>query len=128
MLHHADRLPGFIAYEDKTRLGLLTYKKHDNDCEIISLDSLESGKGVGSALVQSLISLVSGTECNRVWLITTNDNTDALCFYQKIGFELLVIHRNAVTKSRALKSLIPETGSNGIPIRDEIELQYTIKG
>ncbi|GAB6277014.1 MAG: hypothetical protein SAMD01599839_15540 [Rectinema sp.] len=58
-----------------------------------------------------------------MWLVTTNDNIDALRFYQKRGFELLKIHRNAISKSRKIKPTIPETGNYGISIRDEIELE-----
>jgi hypothetical protein len=59
-------------------------------------------------------------------LITTNDNTAALRFWQKRGFKLLRVHRNAVEKSRKLKPEIPLTGNDGIPIRDEIELEMML--
>ena len=59
-------------------------------------------------------------------LITTNDNTHALRFYQKLGFELTALYCHAVDLSRKLKPSIPETGQDGIPIRDEIELQLRL--
>lgn len=58
-----------------------------------------------------------------MWLITTNDNTVALRFYQKRGFVLAAIHRNALEESRRLKPSIPLVGIDGIPIRDETELE-----
>ncbi len=65
--------------------------------------------------------------CKRICLITTNDNLDALCFWQKIGFSIKAIYRDAVVRARCLKSEIPLIGNHGIPIRDEIELELKIK-
>jgi hypothetical protein len=64
--------------------------------------------------------------CTRLWLITTNDNLHALRFYQKRGFMLVAVHRNAVEQSRKLKPEIPLYGKDGIPIRDEIELEMLL--
>jgi hypothetical protein len=47
----------------------------------------------------------------------------ALRFYQKQGFMIAALHRNAIAASRRLKPEIPEIGFDGIPIRDEIELE-----
>jgi len=62
--------------------------------------------------------------CPRLWLVTTNDNVDALRFYQRRGFCLVCVHRGAVDHSRAhLKPEIPLAGNNRIPLRDELELE-----
>jgi RimJ/RimL family protein N-acetyltransferase len=63
---------------------------------------------------------------SRVWLITTNDNTDALRFYQKAGFRIVAVHQDAVALARRIKPEIPIMGENGIPIRDEIELELML--
>ena len=57
----------------------------------------------------------------------TNDNTAALRFYQKYGFALVAVHRNAIEQDRLLKPEIPFTGNDGIPLRDEIELEIRLK-
>jgi hypothetical protein len=55
----------------------------------------------------------------RLWVITTNDNVDALRFYQRYGFCLAAVHRGAVDRSRArLKPEIPPVGAYGIPLCD----------
>jgi len=123
IIHHPDQLPGFVALESDQPVGLATYDLRDGDCEIVTLDSLESGMGVGTALVKAVARVASTRGCKRIWLITTNDNTRAIRFYQKTGFGLVTIHRNAIDESRKLKPSIPETGNDGIPIRDEIELE-----
>ena len=74
-------------------------------------------------MVNAVIDVALIKKCKRVWLITTNDNLGALRFYQKMGFELVAIYRGAINKSRKIKPSIPEKGFDGIPIRDEIELE-----
>jgi len=59
----------------------------------------------------------------RVWLVTTNDNLAALRFYQRRNFNLVKIYPNAIRFVRKLKPGIPLIGNDGIPLRDEIELE-----
>ena len=59
----------------------------------------------------------------RVWLITTNDNLDAIRFYQRRGFMISAIYKNALEFSRKLKPSIPTIGRYGIYMRDEIEFE-----
>jgi hypothetical protein len=55
-----------------------------------------------------------------------DDNTNALRFYQRRGMRLAGLHRDAIAGSRRLKPEIPETGADGIPIRDELELELVL--
>jgi len=125
-LHRADALPGFIAVQDSKPAGLITYDIVGERCEIVTMNSLVEGKGIGSALIDAVKSVAATAGCKRLWLITTNDNTNALHFYQKRGFLLVAVHRNAIKKSRRLKPEIPLTGNDGIPIRNEIELEMML--
>jgi DNA-3-methyladenine glycosylase I len=124
-VHQADALPGFVAETAQGRAGLVTYHLEAGQCEIVSLDSLLEGRGIGSALVAAVRQVAHQAGCTRLWLITTNDNLRALRFYQRRGFLLVAIHRNALDFSRQLKPEIPAVGENGIPLRDEIELGMT---
>ena len=117
-------LQGFIAESDNAEvLGLLTYQISKGECEIVTLDSLKSGGGIGTALIEKMIRSAHEKNCSRVWLITTNDNLNALRFYQKRGFSLAKLFPGEVNRSRILKPSIPLLGEDGIPIRDEIELE-----
>lgn len=89
----------------------------------MSLDSLRESQGIGTALMEAVKKVALEAGCCRIWLITTNDNLHALRFYQKRGFVLVAVHRGAVTASRKIKPEIPLMGADGIPIRDEIELE-----
>ena len=125
-IYKADELPGFVAVQEGKPAGLLTYQINGKDCEIVTMNSLVENQGIGSALIDAVKSAAVTAGCKRLWLITTNDNTAALRFWQKRGFSLLAIHCNAVEQSRRLKPEIPLSGNDGIPIRDEIELEMTL--
>ena len=119
-------LPGFVAVADGEVMGLLTYHVEADACEIVTLDSQREGQGIGTALLEATKVAARGAGCRRLWLITTNDNTQALRFYQKRGFHLVTVHRDAVAAARVVKPEIPLIGNDGIPIRDEIELEMPL--
>jgi DNA-3-methyladenine glycosylase I len=125
-IHHADELPGFIAIQDSKPAGLIIYDIVGERCEIVTMNSLVEGKGIGSALIDAVKDVAASAGCKRLWMITTNDNTNALHFYQKRGFQLVAVYPDAIAKSRLLKPEIPLIGNDGIPIRDEIELEMIL--
>jgi len=117
---------GFIAETDGKRIGLIILRFSSHICEIMSLTTSGDHPAAGVRLMQAAIEEARKNKMKAVRMVTTNDNIDALRFYQKAGFTLRKLHRNAVGKSRELKPSIPETGNYGIPIRDEIELEYVL--
>jgi ribosomal protein S18 acetylase RimI-like enzyme len=125
-VHDLATLPGFVALAGDERVGLATYRIAGGECELTSLDSRRERIGVGSALVAAVKEVALAGGCRRLWLITTNDNTHALRFYQRRGFLLVAIHRDALAESRRLKPQIPLLGLNDIPLRDEIELELPL--
>ncbi|MFP7202802.1 GNAT family N-acetyltransferase [Lysinibacillus halotolerans] len=127
-IYDCSTLDGFAVLKEEKIIGLITYDIQNGECEIISLDSVEEEKGIGSALVQEVERLALNKNCNVLKLVTTNDNLLALKFYQKRGFILSQIFNNAVEKARKLKPEIPLIGNDGIPIRDEIELKKFLNG
>ena len=122
-----EQLDGFVLEEEDEWIGLLTFFVKDEECEVTSLDSLHEGQGFGTRLITTVVEEAQKQNCKRVFLTTTNDNTHALRFYQKRGFELAAVHRGAVNESRKIKPAIPLTGFDGIPIRDEIELEMNLE-
>ena len=125
-LHHADKLPGFVVEGEGELIGLVTFRIDGTECEIISLDSLVERQGVSLKLLSRVREAAVDAGCNRLWLITTNDNIHAQRFYQKRGSRLVAVHKNAIDRARKLKPEIPDIGQNGIPIRDEIELEMRL--
>ena len=126
-LVHPLNYPAFVAENaDRQMLGMLTYVSAQDwrQCEILTLHVGEQWHGAGTALIEAAGQLARRQGCSRLWVITTNDNVDALRFYQRRGFCLVRVHRGAVHRSRAsLKPEIPTVGAYGIPLRDEIELE-----
>ena len=122
-LYQADALPGFLAGQWGQQVGLITYHLENGQCQIVSLNSLVGKQEIGTALIVTVRRVAVEAGCSRLWLITTNDNVEALRFYQKRGFRLVQVHRNAIEQSRQLKPDIPLVTDNGIPIRDELELE-----
>ena len=125
LVHPLDH-PAFIAEAaDGHLMGLLTYVPQQDwrQCEILTLHADQQWHGAGTALIETVGQLAGRQGCTRLWVITTNDNVDALRFYQRRGFCLVRVHRGAVDRSRAsLKPEIPLVGAYGIPLRDELEL------
>jgi GNAT superfamily N-acetyltransferase len=128
LVHEPAHLPGFVAVSGKDCVGLATYRFDGYQCEIVTLHVLGQWQGTGSRLVRAVEQAAIEQGCTRVWLITTNDNVDALRFYQKRGFTLTAIYPNALEKKRKIKPTIPLLGNYGIAIRDEIELEKLLPG
>lgn len=126
-VHDVSELPGFIAIRDEQPAGIILYKVERNECEIVLLESFAQKIGIGSTLIEYVKREAATQGCQRLWLITTNDNLAAIRFYQLRGFVLVALHRDAIAQSRKLKPEIPLRGIDGIPIRDEIELEVVLK-
>ena len=95
-LVHALDHPALVAEESGKLAGVLTYVPSGSSCEVLTLHVAESWKGVGSALLAEMEDILREEGCTRVWFITTNDNVDALRFYQRRGFHLVEVHPGAV--------------------------------
>ncbi len=128
VIYHPHALPGFVALDAEGRVvGLVTYHVARDACEVVTLNSVRENRGVGTALLEAVRDLAVEAGCARVWLITTNDNLRALGFYQRRGYRLAALHRDALRTSRKLKPSIPLISSDGIPICDEIELECRLE-
>jgi RimJ/RimL family protein N-acetyltransferase len=120
----ASLLPGFLARDFGEWLGYVTYELRDGELEINAMSSAMRGRGAGSALIAACVRAATDAGATRVWLITTNDNTAALRFYQRRGFILVALRAGAIDEAR--RTIKPEIGLFGvddIPIHDEIELE-----
>lgn len=130
--YDADRLPGFIAIaaDGVTRIGLLTHTTPEprGGCEVITLSSSVEDDGVGMHLLDAAVRRARTAGCARIFLTTTNDNLRAIGFYRKRGWRVAALHRGAMDHAREIKPSIPPIGLNGIPLRDELELEMRLDG
>jgi len=125
-LYDTSSLPGFAAFDGGRLSGAALYRVDGDACEIAALFSVIQNRGVGSALINRVLEAARGLGCVRVWLVTTNDNTGAIRFYQKFGFALVAVHIGSMEAARRLKKEIPSTGVDGIPIEHEFEFEITL--
>ena len=118
-------LDGILVYENGKIIGLGLYYIKD-DCEIVLLETFLQNKGIGTEIIEKIKEIVKTKGCKRIWLVTTNSNINAIKFYQKRGFYISNIYKNAMEKAREIKPEIPKIAENGIEIRDEIEFEIKI--
>jgi GNAT superfamily N-acetyltransferase len=125
--YDAATLPALLAERGGAVAGLLTYTVGDEGLEIITLDAVERRSGAGTALLAAAVDVARAAGARRVWLVTTNDNLDALRFYQRRGLRIIGVAPGAVDESRVRKPSIPLVGEHGIEIHDELTLELRIQ-
>ena len=119
--------PAVSAWADDRLHGVATYVVEGTDCEVLTLHAVTSRMGVGTGLLAEVESTARAAGCERLWVVTTNDNVDALRFYQRRGFRLVALRPGAVDMSRErLKPEIPRIGAHQIPLHDELELELSL--
>ncbi len=119
-------LPTLVAASGDDVVGVLAYIIEGDSLEVVSIDAVPPGHGAGTALLATAVELARSRGLRRVWLITTNDNIDALRFYQRRGMRIAAVAPGAVDRSRLLKPSIPLVGAYGIPLFDELTLELLI--
>lgn len=124
--YYPSKLPGIFALEDTKIIGLLFYEIKNHECEIVVFEVFDKFKGIGTQMLNKLIEIAKNLHCTRIFLMTTNDDLDALRFYQRRGFHLCGIHFNTHAKAKELKPNLGDIGDYDIPIRDEIDLEMIL--
>lgn len=119
----ADALPGFIGEVAGVPCGHLTMHPGEGETEVITLVSERENIGLGGALLARAIEASRTRGDRRLFLTTSNDNLRALGFYQRRGLRIVAVISGAIDRSRARETAIPIYAANGIPIRDELELE-----
>ena len=116
-------LPGALAEAGGAVVGVITWRREGDALKIVSIAAEPEGVGIGRALLAAAEAEARRLGATRIVLSTTNDNLRALGFYQRAGFRLVRLHPGATARLRATKPSIPEVAPNGIPIRDQLDLE-----
>jgi ribosomal protein S18 acetylase RimI-like enzyme len=116
---------GAAAWDGPDLAGVATWTVEGPRAEVLVIAVAEPSRGLGvaGALVEVAVTSARQAGCHTVWLVTTNDNLEALRLYQRHGFRLTTLRPGAVDAARRLKPSIPRTGAHGIPLRDELVLE-----
>jgi GNAT superfamily N-acetyltransferase len=117
-----------VALEGGEPIGhvQLTDANDPTTAELKNMAVLEAhqGRGVGSALVAAAVELARGEGRSRLVVATAAADIGNLRFYQRLGFRMRSIERDAFT---------PETGYadpievDGIPLRDRVRLDRLLR-
>jgi GNAT superfamily N-acetyltransferase len=117
-----------VESETGELLGVATWIDHGDEIELLTLHAARQWHGAGTALLERVAEIGRARGRPRLWLVTTNDNVDALRFYQRRGMRLRALRPGAVDEARrTIKPGIAELGEYGIPIRDELELELDLR-
>jgi ribosomal protein S18 acetylase RimI-like enzyme len=115
-------LRGLVAVEAGQRLGVITYRRTERECEVVTLNSVQPNRGMGTALLGA-VKRIADDCCLRLWLITTDTNTRAIRFYENRGMRRRARHRDFIETVRLYKPDSPDRGVGGHS-RDAIEFSY----
>lgn len=131
ILHGVEYFPetqqGFVAERDDEPVGFITFDIRGDACEIVALVGEPQYHGIGTALLDAMKVVAKSKGIFWLWLIVTNDNVDALRFFQRRGFVLSTINKRALDMARNRRPELPTVGRYGIPLRDEIELEMALE-
>jgi ribosomal protein S18 acetylase RimI-like enzyme len=115
------------AWSGDELVGLVTWQVDADpslaELAVLVVTATHRGRGVGGSLTESAVREAVGAGCTTMWLVTTNDNLDALRLYQRHGFRLVEVRPGAVDVARSSKPSIPVVGAYGIPLHDELILE-----
>jgi len=121
-------LKSLVAKTEQRLIGAVVYRfDNDGGCELMSINATIPGAGIGTKLLDAVESETREQGCHRLWLITSNDNLDALRFYQRRDYRITAVHVGAIDEARRIKPTIPFVGNHGIEIHDELELSKNLK-
>lgn len=122
-VYRLEDVEAVIAVQGGAYVGAATFVILDDECELLSLNSMVEGIGVGTRLLQAVEDAAKQAGVSRVTLITSNDNLKAMRFYQRRGYRFHAVHVGAIDEARKQKPSIPLLGLDGIPLHDEIEMR-----
>ena len=122
-----DTLDTLGAWDGDRLLAVASWSPPDRDgrseLAVLAVAEDHQGHGIGAILVDAVAMAATTAGAQSQWLVTTNDNLDALRLYQRHGYHLAQLHRGAVDQARRHKPIIPTVGRYGIPLRDQLVLE-----
>jgi GNAT superfamily N-acetyltransferase len=124
--YYPSAMPGLLLFCEGSLQGFLFYDSQDAFYEIIALEVFTKFQGGGTQLLEAFKTLALKEGCTTLKVMTTNDNLDALRFYQRRGFTLTEIALNAADQARQLKPTIPLVGDHNIPLQHELILEMKL--
>jgi ribosomal protein S18 acetylase RimI-like enzyme len=116
----------FGAYLNDRLQGIVTWRVEEGTLYLLTMNNITDRRGVSTALVRAVMAMGREKGFKFMRALLTNDNWPGFRFYQKRGFRLVGVHTGVVDMMRQIKPSIPEKGVDGIPMRDELELEIVL--
>lgn len=105
---------------------MATFAARADGVEVITIQSLVEGTGIGCSLMDRPLLHASESGAPRLWLTMTNDNVRAFGFYQRCGMDLVRLVHGGVDVSCRVKPSIPLNGHGGVPLRHELQFELQL--
>jgi ribosomal protein S18 acetylase RimI-like enzyme len=119
--------PAFLACAGDQVVGLAAYAVEDNwdAVVLVMLNVLPNyqGRGAGRALLDAVRDKTAQLGMGRSLVATSNDDLPALAIYQRYGYRITAVIPGRIAQHHG--SEFP--GFAGIPVRDEIRLEYRLE-
>jgi GNAT superfamily N-acetyltransferase len=119
--HQVDVLQAYVACDDDKIVGVACYTHADDALTLVMFNVLPrwQGRGAATDLIAAVIQEARAQGVGRVIAAISNDDLPGLGLYQRLGFAItgVLVGRLAKPSGDA------KPGFDGIPVRDEIQLE-----
>lgn len=127
-LYEPADLEGLVWREGSEIQGLVTWAVEGDRAEIVTMDAFVQGTHIGGRLLDAAESELRQRGVRTIVVVTTGDNLRAVAFYIRRGYRLMRLDLDGMERVRMLKPSVPETGTEGLPLRDMWELRKELPG
>jgi len=119
------KLPAYIATTKNKTIGFISYITQKNNILIVALGihPQHQNTGIAKKLIEKIETEAKQQQKQKLLVSTSNDDLPALAFYQIQNFQIYQVKPNIIAKKHGTT----KKGIGGIPIRDELRLQKTLK-
>ena len=114
--HDGDRVVGHLLITDAADAGAAEIKS-------MAVEEALQGRGIGRALVAAAIALARDEGRATLVVATATADIGNLRFYQRLGFRMRAIERDAFTPATGYPS---DLEADGIPVRDRVWLDMPL--
>jgi N-acetylglutamate synthase-like GNAT family acetyltransferase len=114
---------------DGKLLGMAYYRLNNATAllgAIVICPDATSHRGIGGALFDAVRDVARAAGMKKLRACTTNDNFEAMRFYQKRGLRFETLYPRVADAFRAFRPGLRLEGEHGIPRRDILELEMDL--
>lgn len=111
---------------DDQTLAIASWTMDGPFAVLCALHALQAGQGAAKLLLDAVKAAAKAAGATRLKAMLTNDNMPGMIFYQLQGFRFSGLYVEAIDHYRSVIPTIIETGYQGIPVHDALELEIEL--